>query len=63
MSVRDKVGDSQLQSPSQKEQLGTIHRQHTFVKISKLRGEIKAPHWTTKREIKHIRRVKEVASL
>ena len=46
MLVRGKRGDSQLNPPSQKEQLATIHKWNTFVKISKPRGEVKTLHWT-----------------
>lgn len=41
------ISCSQLQFPSQEDQLVAIHRQDTFVKIVELRGEAEAPPWTT----------------
>lgn len=52
------IGHSPLQSPSQKDQLATIHRHDTIMKIPEQRGEAEAPPWTTETEKDCIRRVR-----
>lgn len=46
----------QLPYPSQKDQLATMHRQHTIVKIPDPEGEAETSLWTTETKKYHIRR-------
>lgn len=57
------IDGSQLQFPSQKEQLATLHREDSFVKIPELRSEVKTISWTTNVGKNHVRRVKGAISL
>ena len=57
------TGCSQLQSPSQEDQLANIHSQETIVKIPEPSGEDEATPWNTETEKDVNRRVKGVATL
>ena len=59
----DNIGYSWLQSSLQEDQLTTIHRQDTIVKIPEHRGKAEAPSWITETKKDCIRRVRGVATL